>query len=449
MKRPSSLEALRELNDSLGLSLPISNDIPLLGNPVRIGSWRAPNRFVALPMEGRDAGPDGEPGDLTFRRYERMAAGGAGIIWFEACAVRQEGRSAPNALFLHESNLARFRDLVDRTRRSAHDAMGHEILCILQLTHSGRYCRPYGKPAPVLVRRCPDLDKAEGLADDYPLLTDDALDNIQDAFVESASLAQDAGFDGVDIKSCHGYLVSSLLGAHLREGKYGGNYEHRTSFLKGTIARTQKQIPSAMVTTRLNAFDGIAYPYGFGTSRDDRGRPDMTEPLRLVKELAEMGLPLLSISMGHPRFDPHYGRPSADAKHEHPLIGIARFSELVRQLQSAVPGIPVVTGALAWLEEHLPQVAAGLIESGAAQLIGQGRNSIAYPDSVRDILENGSCSKDKCCVTCSGCSKLLREGRHVGCIVRDKCIYSSAPTTGRVHGTGSEQGAESSGGPAP
>jgi 2,4-dienoyl-CoA reductase (NADPH2) len=112
--------------DGLGVSLPLSDNISVLGESVQIGARAVPNRFVALPMEGCDAEPDGSPGDLTFRRYERMAAGGAGIIWLEACAVQNEGRSKPNALCLHKANLGSFRELVDRMRRAARDAMGHQ-----------------------------------------------------------------------------------------------------------------------------------------------------------------------------------------------------------------------------------------------------------------------------------------------------------------------------------
>jgi len=439
MRCPASANELEATLAELGLSLPISGDSSVLGQHVKIGDRITPNRFVALPMEGCDAKQDGSPGKLTFRRYERMAAGGAGIIWLEACAVMHEGRSKPTALHLHDANVETYGALVTHMRQAAQTAMGHEIICILQLTHSGRYCKPDGTPVPLMVRHCPALDSAENLPGDYPLATDDQLDEIQEAFIRSAALAESAGFDGVDIKGCHGYLVSSLLGAHQRKGKHGGEYDNRTRFLKDTITRVQKQLPSMLVTTRLNVFDGIAKPYGFGTSQDDPVNPDIREPLRLIQELADMGVPLLSISIGFPRFDPHYGRPSADAKHEHPLVGVARFSELVKQVQQATPEMPVINAALAWLEGHFPKVAAGLVESGAAFLIGQGRNSLAYPDSVCDILKGNCFSKDKVCVTCSGCSRLQREGRHVGCIVRDKHTYSLATVAGHMNEAESEQ----------
>lgn len=421
MRGPASINELREMLEDLGISLPITENTSILGEEVEVGNRISPNRFVALPMEGADCDMDGAPTDLTFRRYERMAAGGAGIIWLEACAVAREGRSKANAFFLQKSNLAGYKELVDRMRNAA----SQDIICILQLTHSGRYRRSVGEPKPIMVRHCPELDDAENLPDDYPLATDRFLDELIDSYVEAAALAQNAGFDGVDVKACHGYLVSSLLGAHERKGKYGGCYENRTRFLKDVISAIQKQYPSLLVAVRLNIFDGMRYPYGFGVSKNDPEVPDTEEPIRLVKELGDMNLALLGVSMGYPRFDPHFGRPSATGQTENPLVGIKRFCDLTAQLQATIPDIPVVNGALAWIEAAFPQVAAGLIECGATQLIGQGRNAIAYPDSVRDILEKNTFSREKCCVACSGCSRLLRDGKQVGCIVRDKSFYSA------------------------
>jgi 2,4-dienoyl-CoA reductase-like NADH-dependent reductase (Old Yellow Enzyme family) len=66
-------------------------------------------------------------------------------------------------------------------------------------------------------------------------ISDEALDRLLDAFVATAKRAERAGFDGVDMKAVHGYLVAELLGARRREGRYGGSYEHRTRFLKACI----------------------------------------------------------------------------------------------------------------------------------------------------------------------------------------------------------------------
>ena len=188
-------------------------------------------------MEGFDAAPDGSPQELTFRRYRRYAAGGAGLIWFEATAILHEARSNPAQLYLHRGNVDVYRRLVEETRRAAREAFGREPILIVQLTHSGRYSKPAGVPVPLIAHHSAVLDPLHKLPADYPLVTDDYLDRLQDTYVEAARLAAEAGFDGVDIKSCHRYLLSELLASFTREGKYGGSFENRTRMLRETLTQ--------------------------------------------------------------------------------------------------------------------------------------------------------------------------------------------------------------------
>lgn len=85
-------ELLKKANE-LGIDLPYSNDISVLFDKVDVHGKTLPNRFAIHPMEGFDADVDGTPGNLCFRRYKRYAAGGSGLIWFEATAVIKEGLS--------------------------------------------------------------------------------------------------------------------------------------------------------------------------------------------------------------------------------------------------------------------------------------------------------------------------------------------------------------------
>ncbi|MBC7188182.1 MAG: hypothetical protein H5U38_14255, partial [Calditrichaeota bacterium] len=128
----------------LGLTLPYDEDLSILFDKLTIAGRRLPNRFLVHPIEGFDAAPDGGPGDLTFRRYRRYAAGGSGFIWFEATAVVPEGRSNPRQLWIHPDNVDDFARLVEETRQAARTSFGgqREIVCVLQLTHSGRYSKP-------------------------------------------------------------------------------------------------------------------------------------------------------------------------------------------------------------------------------------------------------------------------------------------------------------------
>ncbi len=425
-----TLDELREKIGDLGLDIPLGEDLSVLGEPLTLGGRTVPNRFAVHPMEGFDSGPDGAPGPLSFRRYLRYARGGFGLIWMEATAVLHEARSNPCQLFMHEKNVDVFARLVEETRAAARERYGHEIAMVLQLTHSGRYSRPDGIPAPIIAHRSPVLDPKHNLPADYPLVSDDYLDRLQNVFARAAKLAAQAGFDGVDIKSCHRYLLAELHASFTREGKYGGSFENRTRMLRETLARIAREEKGLFVTTRMNAFDAIRYPYGFGVDKEDYRVPDLAEPLRLVGELKELGVPLLNISIGNPYFNPHFGRPfdfpikGSETPSEHPLEGIARFMGITRQLQKTYPGLPIIGSGYTWLRHLAPYAAAGAIGNGNATLFGIGRGAFAYPDTPRDVLTDGKMDPARCCVACSGCTQIMRDGIHTGCVVRDGEIYA-------------------------
>ena len=425
----ADLEQFKAEIAALNLDIPIADDVGILSDAVQLGTFFTPNRFVVQPMEGFDAIPTGTPQALSFRRYRRYAAGGAGLIWFEATSVVPEGRSNPAQFWLHQSNVDTFAELVAETKKTGRESFGHDPVCILQMTHSGRYSKPTGTPEPLIAHHSAILDPVHGLPDDYPLITDSYLDQLQDAFVKAAGLAQEAGFDGVDVKSCHRYLIAELHASFTREGKYGGSLENRTRMLRETLAKIAETYPGLLLTTRLNCYDAVSYPYGFGVNHDDCTMPDLSEPLTLIDWLKEIGIKLLNVSIGNPYFNPHYNRPydfpiqGMDAPDEHPLVGVERMMQVTRQIQEANPGLPIVGSGYAWMRHFMPNVASAVVQRGWATLIGQGRGSFAYPDSVKDILTTGEMVPEKCCVTCSACTQIMRDGGQTGCVVRDSELY--------------------------
>jgi NADPH-dependent glutamate synthase beta subunit-like oxidoreductase/2,4-dienoyl-CoA reductase-like NADH-dependent reductase (Old Yellow Enzyme family) len=428
---------LRAELSSLGLSLPIEEDLSVLGEPLTVAGHVLPNRFAVLPMEGFDAAPDGSPGPLAFRRYQRYAEGGSGLIWFEATAVLHEARSNPHQLVLDAATADAFARLLHQTRQAARRAFGHELLLVLQLTHSGRYSKPAGLPRPMIAHHSAVLDPKHNLPPDYPLVTDDYLDRLQDVYVEAARLAARAGFDGVDVKGCHRYLVSELLASFTRPGKYGGSLENRSRWLLEVIGRIRDGVAGLLVTTRINVYDAIPYPYGFGVDRHDHEVPDLAEPIEVLRQLRDLGIPLANPTIGNPYYNPHYGRPydrpvaGVEPPDEHPLAGVVRFLQITRQVQEAFPELPAVGSGYSWLRHLMPYVAAGVLRQGWARLIGQGRGAFAYPDSVKDILTEGRMKPEKTCVTCSGCSQIMRDGTMTGCVVRDRRIYAEQYRLGR------------------
>ena len=433
---------LLEKAAALGIDLPFQEDISPLFTPFRIGSKTVPNRLIVQPMEGCDSEPDGSPGELTFRRYRRFAAGGSGMIWFEAVSVAQDGRSNPRQLMLNHSTLGGFKRLVESTRESAHREFGssHEPFLVIQLTHSGRFSKPDGVPTNRVACHNPYLDRDKS---DLSVFTDAELTGILETLVEASNLAYEAGFDAVDIKACHGYLVHELLGAHTRlDSIYGGSFENRIRMLIEAVERIHRgchlrrggsgaicQEPGEAVAVRLNATDGIPYPYGFGVAHDKTTTVDLTEPKLLIRRLMDKGCSLLNVTAGIPAHSPQMVRPfnkplsGASLPDEHPLQGVARLIYITAELQYEFPSLPMVGSGYSWLNRFFPNVAAAVIAQGKAMFIGLGRSSIAYPDAPRDLMRKGKLDLKKTCIACSRCSELMRNQQYTGCAIRDREIY--------------------------
>ena len=423
----TTTEDFKAQNSELGLDLPFSDNTDILKNEYKIGNKKIPNRLVCQAMEGCDGTPDGSPDTLTKRRYERFAKGGAGIIWFEATAVMEEGRANPRQLYIRDNNLDDFKRQVEEIKETSLKTNGYEPVVIMQATNSGRYSKPNGTPEPLIAYNNPIFEKDNPISSDR-IVTDEYLDRVGEALVKGAVLAEKAGFDGVDIKCCHRYLNSELLSAFNRAGRYGGSLENRTRLLregvKGAIGSCSKDF---IVSSRLNVCDGFEYPYGFGVKNDGSLDFDTTEPDWLIKELYSYGVRLLNITMGNPYFNPHVNRPFAQGGYtaaEHPLEGVSRLLGGTAELKKLNPDMAIICSAVSYLGVAAPNVVAGFIEKGGFDFGGFGRTIFAYPDFAKDILKNGCMDKNKICICCSKCTEIMRKpGGTPGCVIRDRDTY--------------------------
>lgn len=415
-------ESFLEQNELLGTSLPYSEDISILASPITVAGITLPNRLACQAMEGCDGNADGTPAELTLRRYKRLAEGGSAIIWFEATACREDGRANPRQLWIKKDNLDAFKSIVNDIKENALKANGFEPLVIMQATHSGRYSKPHGVPEPLIAYNNPIFEGNDPI-DKSRILSDDELDRIGAALIGSAKLAEEAGFDGVDIKCCHRYINSELLSAYTREGKYGGSFENRTRLLRESIAGAMQATgKDFVVSSRLNVYDGFEYPYGFGVKNGGGLAFDPEEPVRLLKKLRTLGVELLNITMGNPYFNPHVNRPFALGAYdpgEHPLEGVARMLKVIALLKKEVPDMKIISSALSYLGVVAPEVCAGFIKEGGFDFCGFGRTILAYPDYANDVLAGGM-KKEKVCICCSKCSEMMRAGGTPGCVVRDR-----------------------------
>ena len=462
--------ALRARLDELGCSLPCddaalaASDSPLAW-PLALGDMNgvvrtAANRFVVQPMEGWDGTPDGRPSDLTERRWRNFGRSGAALVWgCEAVAVAGEGRANPRQLVLSAQTapeLARLRAaLLDEAR-----AQGVAPVVGLQLTHSGRWSRPTAAGrAPRIAFRHPLLDARAGVTGDDAVLSDAELDALVARFAEAARLAQHAGFDFVDVKHCHGYLLHELLAARRRPGTYGGALlDERLRFLRATLAAVRAAAPGLGIGVRLSVFDlvphrpaatsagappgalgpgepephALPYDLAFGLDPEAPGRIDLAEPIALVRELVRCGVRLVNVTAGSPYYVPHVQRPAlyppsdGYAPPEDPLAGVARLLDVARRVKTAVPDAIVVSSGWTYLQEFIPHVAQACVRDGWCDAVGVGRLVLSYPELPADVLGGRTPDRRRLCRTFSDCTTAPRNGMVSGCYPLDP-FYRARP----------------------
>jgi 2,4-dienoyl-CoA reductase-like NADH-dependent reductase (Old Yellow Enzyme family) len=363
-------------------------------------------------MEGCDCECDGTPGELTVAKYERAARSGAGLIWMEANAVCPEGRTNPGQMMLTKENLPAFKAFISNLRRIAKEECGIEPIIFLQLTHSGRQ-----SIVPMIAYRHPIYEEKRPVTDDN-IVSDEYLATLPEKYAASALLAIEAGFDGVDVKSCHGYLFQELLSAFNRPGQYGGSFENRTRLYLDSVRAVKAAVPADfLVVSRLGAADMVPKPYGFGTDEDNN--LDLTETDMLVEKLIAEGIRMINITIGNPYYNPHINRPFRAGTYTPPGTadtGLKRFIDVETHIKEKFPDLVLIGSGLSYYRADLMEKSEWMVENGVCDLVGYGRGSIAYPMFYRDWLD-GKFDVKKCCVACSKCTALMRNKCVSGCAV--------------------------------
>lgn len=418
-----TLEEVKERAEELKVYLPFSSSTDILKTPLKVGNVTFHNRMGIAPMEGADSLEDGSPSDYTIRRYVNEAIGGSALIWFEAISIVPEGRSSKTQLLLTEENVESYKRMNEKIKEAGRKANGFEPYLIMQANHSGRYSNPDNRPAPMIAYRHPQLEQYRA-ADDSCIVTDDYLKSLEESFGKAALLAKKAGFDAVDIKSCHGYLLAELLSAYDRPGQYGGNYENRTRLLKNGIKAAKVwEDENFQVTCRLGIYDGYEYPSGFGVSEGSGLKPDLKEPIRLVKELyGNCGIQMMNLTMGNPYATTHVTRPFDMGKYEpeeHPFTGIGRMIAGIGEVKKAVPEMVIFGSAPTYLRQFADLYTAGAVEEGFCDGMLFGRMAFADPDYANEIIKNGRIDPKRVCMTCGKCGDLIRAHKPTGCVIRD------------------------------
>jgi NADPH2 dehydrogenase len=456
-----SVAAFRARLDELGINLPADDavltaaDGSPLAQPLDVAGFRVGNRWCIQPMEGWDANRDGSPSEHTLRRWRRFGLSGAKLVWGEAAAVEEAGRANPRQTLGTTANRTGLRRLLDEVTAAHRQRHGNtdDLLVGLQLTHSGRFCRPHSERLePRIAYHHPLLDEKFGIRpdDDSAVWNDDELERLVDHYVEAAGVAAEAGFQFVDIKACHGYLLHEFLSARPRPGRFGGDFEGRTRLLRTIVARVRDRHPDLLIGVRLSVFDTVPYitsrelgrpmdyarwlPYqfGFGVAQDNPLSIDLAEPLRLLAMLKELGVALANISCGSPYYSPHIQRPAifppSDGYQppEDPLAGAARQIEITRRCKAALADWPMIGSGYSYLQDFLPNVAQAVVRAGWVDFVGLGRMALSYPELPADVLSHGRLQRKRVCRTFSDCTTAPRHGLLSGCYPLD-AYYKELP----------------------
>jgi len=410
-----------------------------LAHAVRIGDHvEADNRFAILPMEGWDGTTDGLPTPDLERRWLRFGASGAGLLWGEASAVTPEGRANPNQLMINDRSAEMLADLRSRVVAArSREFDGAALVTGVQLTHSGRWSRPFGEPLPRIGYRQPQLDTRVPVTD-VSIMSDSELDELVAAYVKAGVLAADAGFDFVDIKHCHGYLLHELLSARNRPGRYGGSFEGRTRILRSVTEQLRAKRPNLTIGVRLSAVDpgpyledahGVGYPEplddpAFPFGPDEHGNP-LGEAHQFLDLCNNIGVALVCVTVGSPYYNPHVSRPAYHPALDgyiaprEPLAEVAYHLQIVAELKTAHPGLVFVGSGYSYLQEFLPHAAQHQVRTGGVDMVGIGRMALSYPHLPAHVLSGHDTDPRAICRTFSDCTTGPRIGLASGCYPLD------------------------------
>lgn len=329
-------------------------DTPPMFTPLRLRELTLENRVVVSPMCMYSA-RGGAVGDFHLVHYGARAQGGAGLVMCEMTDVSAEGRITPGCAGMYRpEHVDAWRRITTFVHENSRAKIG------LQLGHAGRKgstAVPWEGGAP-LTEGAWDLVAPSAIAyrEGWPVpreIDRAGMDAVRDAFVRAARMADDAGFDLLELHCAHGYLLGSFLSplTNARRDAYGGDIAGRARFPLEVFEALRSVWPARKpMSVRVSATD-----WHEGGITDD-------DILAFAAALKARGCDIIDVSTGMTVADqkPLYGR-----------MFQAPWSELIRN----EVGIPTITvGAVSTADQ-----VNTLVASGRADLCALARPHLADP----------------------------------------------------------------------
>lgn len=350
---------------------------PHLSSPITIGRVTFRNRMFSAPMGGTDITNDGCIGPKSTAFYELRGKGGAAAVTVSECIVhpKTDGSHAYHLDTTILNSLAAATYTADAIHR-------HGAVPSLELSHSGMYAGTYmtdkTKQHEMHQWGACDTVRADGVK--VKALSEEMIQEIVEAYGQTAALAKRAGFGMIMIHGGHGWLLNQFLSPYFnkRTDKYGGSLENRCRLAKEVLQSVREAV-------------GPGFPIEFRMSGSElfEGGYDLEEGVRIAQEL-ESYIDLLHVSAG--TYQRGFGdtHPSMFKNHGCNVYLAAEIKKHV--------SIPVATiGAL-----NDPEQMEEIIASGKADVVYMARALLADPFLPRKIIENRDDEIVKClrCFTC-------------------------------------------------
>lgn len=367
-------------------------DFKTLFSPIKIGTMEVPNRFVVPPMGTNLANPDGTVSEALTAYWEARAKGGWGLLIVEVTAIDPLGKAiAFQPGIWDDSFIPGFKQLTEAIHR-------HGAKIVVQLHHAGRQttadiigAQPVA-PSPV---PCPI---SKGIPRE---LSKNEIYNLIEKFGDAALRAKEAGFDGVEIHGAHGYLVAQFMSPHSnkRVDEFGGTFKNRMRFPLEIIKNVRRKV-------------GGNYPVLFRLSGDERvtGGLNIAETRAMARVLEEAGVNALDVSVGVYGSMEYIIAP-ADVP---PGFILQDVEEIKKAVIVPVIGVGRIND---------PMLAKDAIETGKADLLAWGRQSLADPELPNKVA--AGCLDDITpCIACNqACVGYLfdPDKLKVSCLVNPFC----------------------------
>ena len=361
---------------------------PYLFSELDLGFTRLKNRVLMGSMHvGLEEAPNGFERMATF--YAERARGGVGLIVTGGIAPNDCARPMPGGAKMTTIEEAEKHKIVTK---AVHDAGGK--IC-MQILHFGRYAYHPELVAPSAIKAPINSFRPRALS------SDEVEQTIED-FVRAASLAQGAGYDGVEIMGSEGYLINEFIAAHTnqRDDAWGGSYENRIRFPLEIVRRTRSKVGANFILIfRLSMLDLV------------EGGSTLKEVVQLAQALEAAGVTILNTGIGW-----HEARiPTIATK-----VPRAAFAWVTQQLKGKVRIPLIATNRI-----NTPEVAEKVLADGMADMVSMARPFLADPEFVNKAAA-GRADQINTCIGCKqACLDHTFGGKITSCLVNPRACHET------------------------